>query len=132
MSLSLSQPSFARLSRLLNRFGTWWVKEFLNLLPERFLELVSGRGREMLVVAADRDGITLELLNTALVPQEAAERSASDGSAWVEIDRFLASRDLTRRDVDIGLRLPAEALFDRELVLPPEAVSAIDAIVAQD
>ncbi len=131
MQLSLNQPSYARLSKLLNRFGTWWLKEFLNLFPKRFVELICGRGRAMLVVATDREDITLELLNNALAP-EAAERTASVGHAWAAIDGFLAAQGLARADVDVGLRLPAEAVFARELVLPAEAGDAIDAIVAQD
>src|SRR5258708_24419903 len=131
MQLSLSQPGFARLSRLLSRFGQWWLKEFLNLFPERYLELFSGRGRALVAIAAGEGGITLELLNGALA-STASERMASAGNALVEIDRFLIARGLERRDVDIGLRLPAESVFGRQLVLPAEAGDAIDAIVAQD
>src|SRR5229473_8072269 len=102
MQFSLNQSSFARLSRLLNCFGTWWLKEFLNLFPKRFVELISGRGRPMLVVAADREDITLELLNNAPA-SEVAERTASVSHAWVAIDGFLAAQGLARADVDIGL-----------------------------
>jgi general secretion pathway protein L len=50
----------------------------------------------------------------------------------LELDRFLLSRKLDRRDVDLGLRLPAESVFGRQLLLPAEAGSVIDDIVAQD
>src|SRR5260221_1360309 len=106
MQLSLSQPGFARLSRLLSRFGQWWLKEFLNLFPERYLELFSGRGRALVAIAAGEGGITLELLNGALA-STASERMASAGNALVEIDRFLIARRLERRGVDIGVPFPA-------------------------
>jgi general secretion pathway protein L len=131
MQLSLSQPGFARLSRFLNRFGQWWLKEFLNLFPERYRELISGRGRGLLAIAAGEGGITLELLNGALAPT-ASERTASTANALPEIDRFLRLQGLERRDVEVGLRLPAESVFSRQLLLPAEVDDAIDAIVAQD
>jgi general secretion pathway protein L len=131
MQLSLSQPGFVRLSKLLNRFAQWWVKEFLNLFPERYAELFYGRGRPRLVVSASREGVTLELLGGAFAPIT-SERAASGSNLLLEIDRFLLSRKLERRDVDLGLRLPAESIFGRQLVLPAEAGGVIDDIVAQD
>ncbi len=131
MQLSLSQPGFVRLSKLLNRFAQWWVKEFLNLFPERYAELFSGRRRRRLVVFADREGATLELLGGTLAPVASA-RAVSVSNLLLEIDRFLLSRKLERRDVDLGLRLPAESTFDRQLFLPTEASGVIDDIVAQD
>ena len=131
MQLSLSQPGFVRLSKHLNRFAQWWSKEFLNLFPERYSELLHGRGRPQLVVSNGQEGAALELLSGAFAPV-ASERAASVSNLLLEIDRFLLSRKLERRDVDLGLRLPAESVFGRQLVLPAEAGGVVDDVIAQD
>jgi general secretion pathway protein L len=71
------------------------------------------------------------LLNGARMPI-ASERVRLTGSVLAEIDRILLSRGLKRKDADIGLRLPADSVFRRQLLLPAEAVDAIETIVAQD
>ncbi|MBR1241925.1 PilN domain-containing protein [Bradyrhizobium sp. AUGA SZCCT0274] len=131
MLLSLSQPSFATLSRSLNRFGAWWLKEFRSLFPDRILQRIAGRGRTLLVVAVDQEDMTLELLTDGFV-STASERTAVRDDALAAIDRFLVSRGLDRLEVDIGLCLAVECAFGRQLLLPAEAGDAIDAIVAQD
>ncbi|HXO69418.1 MAG TPA: PilN domain-containing protein [Bradyrhizobium sp.] len=131
MQFALDRLRIARLAVLPRRFGEWWLGEFLNLLPERIVEFLSGRGRTSLVVVTGEGHVTLEQLSSTRVPI-ASERLASSDNALAEIDRFLRSRGLERKDVDIGLRLPAESVFCRQLRLPVEAVNAIDVIVAQD
>lgn len=131
MQLSLSRPDIALLSKLLNRFGRWWVSEFLNLIPARYAEFFTGRGRPRLVISSDHGGIALELLGDALTPI-ASGRLASESDLLPEIDRFLLSRGLGRQDVDLGLQLPAESLFERQVILPAQAGNAIDDVVVQD
>src|SRR5882672_6804242 len=106
MQFSLNRSGIAPLSKLLNRFGRWWINEFLNLFPERYTEFFTGRGRQRLVISAGQEGTTLELLGGALAPI-ASECTVSVSNLLLEIDRFLLSRKLERRDVDLGLRLPA-------------------------
>jgi general secretion pathway protein L len=131
MQVSLRRLEIAGLPNLLRRFGEWWLREFLNLFPARIVELLSGRGRTLLVVSADQDGGTFELLDSAhtLI---ASERTTLLDDVPEEIDRFLRSQSLERGDVDMGLRLPAENVFSRQLLLPAEAIAVIDAIVVQD
>ena len=131
MQLSLSRPGIERLSKLLNRFARWWAKDFRNLFPERFAELLSGRRRPRLVVFADQGSVTLELLGGSSASAN-TERAVPVGNLLLEIDRFLLSRKLTRRDVDVGLRLPAESVFGRRLLLPAQAGSVVHDIVAED
>ena len=131
MQLSLNQLSLARLPELPRRLRAWWLKEFLDLFPTRFVELVSGRERTLLVVAADREGFALELMNGTHLPMASERTSASDG-ALASIDRFLVVHGFERHEVDIGLRLPAESVFVRKFLLPAEARDAIETIVARD
>jgi general secretion pathway protein L len=131
MQILLSQFEIARLPTLLRRLGAWWLKEFLELFPERVAERLAGKGRTLLVAAVDQEGITLQLLNGAGTPI-ASERATPGDNALAEMERLLRSGNIQRRDVDIGLRLPAERLFRRQLLLPAEAIDSIDAIVAQD
>ncbi len=131
MQVSLGRLEIAGLPYLLRRFGEWWLKEFLDLLPTRIVEMLSHRGRALLVVSADQDGATLKLLDSAHTPI-ALHRAARPDDVPAGIDHFLRSRGLERGDVDIGLRLPAESVFSRQLILPAEAIAAIDVIIAQD
>ena len=131
MQISLSRLRLARLPTLLRHLGEWWLKEFLSLLPVRIVELLSGRGQLLLAVVVDQEGATLELLNGART-LIASERIMVKANALAEIDRFLRSRGLKRKDADVGLRLPAESVFCRQLLLPAEALDAIEEIAAQD
>ncbi len=100
------------------------------MLPAHHAAILKGRGRPTLV-AADADGLLrLHLQNAGAGLDEAESIAAED--ALAAIDTFLSRYDLDRRDVEIGLSLPEELLFSRELVLPVEAKASIDAIVAQD
>jgi general secretion pathway protein L len=116
----------------LRRSGTWWLNEFLDLFPERLAQRLRGRGRALLVIApdADKGGAALELRNGAR--RLIASEHATPTNLPTAIDRFLHSRDVQPADADIGLRLPSERLFRRQIRLPAETIDAIDAIVAQD
>jgi general secretion pathway protein L len=131
MQISLGRLRIARLPTVLHHLGEWWLKEFLNLFPERIVDRLFGRGGTMLLLTADQEVATLELLNGAhtLI---ASERASLTDNALEQIDRFLRSHGLERREADIGLRLPAESGFCRKLLLPAEAAGAIEAIVAED
>ena len=131
MQLSLNQFALARLPELARRLRAWWLKEFLDLFPKRFVELLSGRERTLLVVAVEPEGFALELMNGALSPI-ASERMSASGDTLATIDRFLVAQGLERQEVDIGLRMPAESVFTRQLLLPVEARDAIEAVVVQD
>ena len=131
MQISLGRSRIARLPTFLRRLEEWWLKEFLDSFPERIAEFLSGRGRGLLVVAVDHEDAKLELLNGAHM-LIASERGTLTNNALAEIDRFLRSQGLERKDVDFGLRLPSESVFCRKLLLPAEAIDAMEAIVAED
>jgi general secretion pathway protein L len=85
----------------------------------------------MLVLAATQEGAMLELLNSTYT-RIASERVSLSDDILPHIDRFLRSHGVEPEDADIGLQLPADSVFSRRLLLPAEAVNAIDSIAAQD
>ena len=131
MKISLSQLGTARLSSALRRLGRWWVKEALDLLPPKIVERLLGRGQALLVIGGDQERMTLELL-TGTRTLIATEKVVLADYAPAEIDRFLSSHDLNRKEVDVGLRLGAEKGFFRKVRLPIEALDAIEVIIAAD
>jgi general secretion pathway protein L len=131
MKMILGGIRVATLTTAFGQLWEWWLKEFVNLFPERTAEWLSGRGRTMLLLAANQEGSTLELLNSAHTTI-ASERVAPTGDTLAQINRFLRSQGIEPSDTDIGLQLPADSVFSRQLLLPAEAMGAIDAIVAQD
>jgi general secretion pathway protein L len=131
MMILLNQIRTEDLPILLRRFGRWWLKEFLSLLPEQVAEVLSGRGYPWLVVAADEPTIRLELRNGTRLLVASDLIHPSDAMTR-EIERFLGAHGLKSSNVAVGLRLPSEQVFLRQLVLPAQALGAIDTIVAQD
>jgi general secretion pathway protein L len=59
-------------------------------------------------------------------------RVPSGGYAPAAIDDFLKAHNLDRGSVVIGIQLPRDHFFSRQLILPLEAAGSIDEIVAQD
>jgi general secretion pathway protein L len=116
---------------LVERFGRWWLEEFLNLFPERTAEWLVRRGRKMLILVPERDHATLQLLSS--IRQELGSSRVSHGEPLAAaIDRFLKTHRLRRKDVDIGIRLAPEKFFERSIALPLEAAGSLVAAVLQD
>jgi general secretion pathway protein L len=111
--------------------GAWWLKEALNLVPDKVAKLLGPRGRRLLAVGVDGDDVRLQLLTNKLV-KETVEVVKSDEYSAISIDRFLDKKDLERADVEIGISLPSENIFSRRIVIPREAKAAVKEIVAQD
>ena len=124
------QPMMAELSRLVDRLSRWWLREFLELIPERLVATMSGSARTVLNIRPQQAGVTFEL------SQRARPSIVSDetdiGKASENIDQFLSSQLLERQDVELGLELSAKYLFNRRLILPTEVRRTIDAVLAQD
>ena len=125
------KPWEAGLSDLLARLGRWWLKEFLDLFPDRIAEWLLGRGQKILMLATEQDAVGLKLLSESR-RQLASERVSCANYSAVSIDEFLRSHDLERKDVAIGIRLPSEHFFGRRLILPHEAARALEDVVLQD
>lgn len=121
----------AKATDLVERFRRWWLAEFVNLLPGRMAEWITGRDRKVLIVAPDQDSVCMQLLSTGRYELASSRLIKEDYSAS-SIDDFLKSNGLNRNDVSIGLQLPLEQFFARSVLLPPEAARSLDAIVLQD
>jgi general secretion pathway protein L len=131
MPLTIRRYDLAGVRGLISRAGAWWIREFLNLLPEHYAGLLRGRGVPTLVVgSAGQQHLNLQLRGAGDGVDEIESIAAENAAA--AIDDFLSRVELDRRDVEIGVRLPADLVFGRELMLPIEALPSIDAIVAQD
>jgi general secretion pathway protein L len=118
-------------SDLLARLGQFWLQEFLALFPVRIAQWLVGRGRSSLVLVADDQTVELRLLGDGRQPL-ASERVARADYAPALIERFLQSQKIGRKDMAVGVRLPAEKIFHRTLTLPIEAMRSLDRIVEQD
>ncbi|WP_244440702.1 PilN domain-containing protein [Bradyrhizobium oligotrophicum] len=110
--------------------AAWWCREAVDLLPQRFVAALAPAGRPRLLVDRDDTGIRLQL-NDPRSGVQAGETTHA-GEVTAAIASILQRHGLDRRDVDLGLRLPEESVFRRELMLPPEAKGAIDTIVPQN
>jgi general secretion pathway protein L len=131
MMVSLNQIQVKNLPILLRRFGSWWLNEFLNLFPDHVAEALTGRKNPSLVIAVYGESVRLELLSgTRLLAASDPFRATRELLDLVK--RFITANGLKPNDVAIGLRLPEESVFSRQLVLPAQALGAIDVIVAQD
>jgi general secretion pathway protein L len=127
----LGRPELLRLWELLQRFSNWWLAEFLNLFPERVAARLSGDKQTMLAIAVDDQGVRLELLGNKMEPVASSPVSHPERTAE-EMIAFLRARHIERHAAQIGLRLPANRVFGRQLVVPSQAAHAIGSIVAQD
>jgi general secretion pathway protein L len=121
----------SRIPDLLARLGQWWLTEFLALLPERFSEWLTDEGCKKLTLMIQPECVLLQLssdrhrvLASARVPHGAHSPAA--------IDDFLKAEELDRGQVAIGVRLPRDQIFSRQLMLPLEAAGSIDEVVVQD
>ena len=131
MNVATARLTIARLPELLRRLGDWWLKEFLRLFPERVAEILAGRRQTMLAIAIEGQGATLELLGRDFETISSVPVSRPENTTQ-EMETFLRARNLERKAVQIGLRLPAKRVFGRQLLVPAKAAHAIDSIVAQD
>jgi general secretion pathway protein L len=127
---SLTHP-IAKGRELIQAFGAWWLKGFLDLFPQRVADwLVDDSGRA-LVLASEADATAL-YLKTGRGNLLASSRISGADYAPHLIDAFLRSHRLSRAQVSVGLGLPQELIFCRSFALPLVTRRALDAVVLQD
>jgi general secretion pathway protein L len=113
------------------RAGRWWIREFLNLFPQRVAKWLAGPGRGTLVLANKDEIRVLEFLDEGRRVLASTHVRACDYSL-ASIEQFLRTQSFQRDDVDIGIRLASEKIFRRKLTLPTQAVGSVADIIAQD
>jgi general secretion pathway protein L len=118
-------------ARLPVRLGRWWLGELRALVPERALEWLGGRRQRRLVVAAEGGDVVLLLFGRGADPL-AVTRTPRESWSPDAVGARLASSGLTRGEVELALRLPAEKFFPRRLVLPRAAAADLDRVLALD
>jgi general secretion pathway protein L len=123
--------SGSRIPDLLARLGQWWLTEFLGLFPDRVSEWLTDRGFKKLTVLVAPDRVVLQLVSDRRRPL-ASSRIARHVYSPASIDDFLKNQNLHRGGVIIGIKIPRDQIFSRQLMLPLEAAGSMDGIVAQD
>jgi general secretion pathway protein L len=116
---------------LMRRAARWWLREFLGLFPARVAEWLVDRGSKKLILSDDAGLVVVELQS---------ERSRSLASSRIPhvdfgpdlIDDFLRAYRVARNDVVIGLRVPRECIFTRQLLLPRQVERALSSVLLQD
>jgi len=131
MQLTMGRLEIWKLPVHLRRFQQWWLREFLDLFPERVIEFLMGRRRMSLVLEFRDETVSLELLSGSR-KSIGSEQCPLSADMLANVDRFLKMHGIGRQDVELGVRLPAQSLFSRQLRLPAEAADSVDAIIAQD
>ena len=108
----------------------WWCREAVNLLPQRMAALLTSDGRPTIVVGGRASGVTVRLTD----PRSGIDvlETAAEGTTMTVIKSVLKRHGLDRHEVDLGLRLPEQQVFCRDILLPLEAKGALDTIVPQD
>ena len=101
------------------------------MLPNRIANWLLEKGTCSLLIVPHEHSIELQLLSdrrrllaSSVIPQD--EYSPD------HIDSFLATHQQQRARVPIGIRMPAGAVFFRNLHLPIEVRRSLDLVVAQD
>ena len=118
-----------QLSALVGRFGRWWMQEFLSLFPELTAAWLIQRGRKALIVTPGPDGTILQLRGSGK-HDASYVRHGEDLSSAIKL--YLTSHGLKRKHIDIGIRLPRDAFFDRSVTLPREVSHSLADALLQD
>src|SRR5437773_11957895 len=106
MQLAFGQLGIGKLSALLRRFERWWLKEFLDLFPERVIAFVAGRQQMSLVLGYRDETVMLELLSGSRAAIGSAQHTRS-AEVLVDVDRFVRTQGIERKGVELRLGLPA-------------------------
>lgn len=120
--LFLSWPSRLRL---------WWLDGLRDLLSAPVVDWLVSADVETLHLSVTQDMVSLQLLSGpgALLAFESTPTASYSNAS---IDRFLATRRLDRRDIKIGIALPACQFFERYLPLPAAAASVARDVALED
>lgn len=120
----------ASLAEVARGFACWWVDEAARLMPHWAARHVRRPKQVSVVVSCDSSEAKLELLGDEgrIEMLETLDQARGIG---VAIAAALESRKIDRDKLSIGVRLPREHFFSREMTLPMEAVRAVKEISLQ-
>jgi general secretion pathway protein L len=128
---SSSRPLLGQIGAGLSSLARWWIGEFLALFPTRIAQTLVDAGDRNLLIRPGEAEIEFMLRNGSGTPL-ARTKLPSTVDVRTAIEAILRDRKLTAKLVVIGIELPAEELFRRQILLPKEAHASIPAIAAQD
>jgi general secretion pathway protein L len=120
-----------QVSKLIARFGHWWLQEFLALFPEWIAQWLTGSGKIALLLAQEEPYVEFRLGANGGTQLDGIRVACSEYTA-ASIDNFLLRNKLIRADVTIAVALRPEQFFERKLALPLQAANAVEGIVARD
>ena len=115
----------------LMRLRSWWLAEFLGLFPRRLAVWLIDCGPRRATLALGPNTVILQLENDEGRAPVAVEVDRNEYGPEV-LDEFLHVHKLSRKDAALGLRISADMIFERRLVLPLEASHSLEAVTAQD
>jgi general secretion pathway protein L len=111
--------------------GRWWLGEFLALFPPQLGRWLAADGARSLVLAPGDEAVSLFLLGSRREPLGQKRINGQDYSP-AALERFLHSHGLVAEDVAIGIRMPRDKFFVRQVVLPVQAARSLATVLMQD
>ena len=114
----------------LSSFTHWWLEEFRQLLSNPTGRWLLGPQRKSIELEVVGDTVQLTLGDAerkwASFEMPVADYSRSN------LEDFLRSNGVRRKDVDITVRLALDRFFCREMLVPKQALRSLDDIVRKD
>jgi general secretion pathway protein L len=112
-------------------FGRWWLGEFQSLCSGRIGSWLLGPARKSVELEVVEDGARLFLVERDRGILDSRNVTSAEYSADT-LDGFVKAHRLTRKDVDVALRLPSNRFFSRQLLLPVQAIRDFPDIVLNE
>jgi general secretion pathway protein L len=112
-------------------FSTWWLSEFLGILPNFLAEQLCEHSEPAIRVFAEAVGVRLDIVFARGRVAHSEFIAWSDYSAAV-LDRHLSKRGINRSDATVAVLLPPTAFFHRSFNIPTRARDRIHAIARQE
>lgn len=112
-------------------FARWWLGEFNSLFESRIGRWLRGPQRKSVALEIIGDTVQITLIDG---DRSIAGTAALKLAAYSEttLDGFLQTNKLSRRDVDISVRLPFVRFLCRQFLLPARAAGDVGMITANE
>lgn len=110
---------------------TWWIKEAFTFVPAPIMEWLTGKSQKVVVVAPAEACIHIELVHKG-GKVLAVEREPHAAFSMASVRRFITAHKLDRFGVEIGVLLPFDQVFRRNIKLPIEATRETERVAKND